>query len=52
MIELQDLSFSYGPTVPVLRHVSFSMENGHCAAILGNNGVGKSSLLKCRERSD
>ena len=47
MIELQDLSFSYGPTVPVLRHVNFSMENGHCAAILGNNGVGKSSLLKC-----
>ena len=31
----------------VLQDVSFDLENGQFLAILGNNGVGKSTLLKC-----
>lgn len=51
MIELRNIGFSYARDAePVLRDVSFKLEDGHCAAILGNNGAGKSTLLKCIDR--
>lgn len=34
----------------VLEDVSFTIEPGQCLAVLGNNGVGKSTLLKCINR--
>ena len=34
----------------ILRQVSFSVEDGRFLAILGNNGVGKSTMLKCLNR--
>lgn len=51
MIEVKDISFSYdhGQQV-VLDKVGFTLEPGQCMAILGNNGVGKSTLLKCMDR--
>lgn len=49
MIELQDISFSYGGQ-PVLSGVSFSAQAGECVGILGNNGVGKSTLITCINR--
>ena len=46
MIELQGITYSYGrDAAPVLKDVSFQLESGRCAAILGNNGAGKSTLL-------
>ena len=51
MIEVKDLSFSYGSGAPwILSHISCDLEQGHCIAILGNNGAGKSTLLKCLNR--
>lgn len=45
-IEARGLSFSYGGA-PVLRSISFSAGSGEVIALLGPNGVGKSTLLRC-----
>ena len=47
MTEIKNLCYRYpgGPTV--LENVSFYLNPGDFLAILGNNGVGKSTLLKC-----
>ena len=51
MIEVKDLSFSYGRGTPeILKRIAFSAPEGTITAILGNNGVGKSTLLKCLNR--
>lgn len=45
MIELRDVSFSYG-TKPVLRGVSFRLEQDESVVILGPSGSGKSTILR------
>lgn len=50
MIVVKDLSFAYPGTKDILHDVSFTLEPGHCLALLGNNGAGKSTLLKCFNR--
>ena len=47
MMEVKNLNYHYKGCPEVLRDVSFQMEPGRFLAILGNNGVGKSTLLKC-----
>lgn len=46
MISVQELSFSYHHA-PILREVSFSVEEGSVLCILGSNGTGKTTLLRC-----
>lgn len=43
---VENLSFSYKDR-PVLNDVSFSLRGGSVTALLGPNGVGKSTLFKC-----
>lgn len=45
-IELRNVSFSYTGNRPVLRDLSFSTERGGFLLVIGQNGVGKSTLLK------
>lgn len=45
-LSVKDISFSYGRG-EVLKDISFHSRPGECLAILGSNGVGKSTLLKC-----
>ena len=45
-LEVRGLSFSYGAR-QVLRDVSFSCGEGEPVAVLGRNGVGKSTLFRC-----
>ena len=47
MMEIKNLNFRYKGCPEVLKDVSFDIEPGKFLAILGNNGVGKSTLLKC-----
>lgn len=44
MIDIKNLSFSYGKT-PVLNNISFKLEQGRIYGLLGENGVGKTTLL-------
>jgi ATP-binding cassette subfamily F protein 3 len=40
------LSFSYKPEEPLIQNLSFEIERGKRVAIIGKNGMGKSTLLK------
>lgn len=45
-LEVQDLTAGYGP-VTILRGVDFRAEPGQITCLMGRNGVGKSTFLKC-----
>jgi branched-chain amino acid transport system ATP-binding protein len=44
-LEISNLNAGYGGT-PILRNVSFSVDDGEIVGIVGRNGVGKTTLLK------
>lgn len=46
VVSLEDLKVRYG-RAPVLHGVSLSIEEGQVYALLGRNGAGKSSLVRC-----
>ena len=50
MLKAEGLRFRYRGCEPILRGVDFSLDNGRFLAILGNNGAGKSTMLKCFDR--
>jgi ATP-binding cassette, subfamily B, multidrug efflux pump len=49
-IEFRDLTFSYGESPAVLRHVSATIEAGQTAALVGPTGSGKSTLISLLAR--
>ena len=50
MIHAENVNFSYHTDESVLKAVCLKEEAGHGIALLGNNGVGKSTFLKCFNR--
>lgn len=46
ILEVKDVNFSYDDK-QVLHDISFEAEKNHIVSILGPNGVGKTTLLKC-----
>ena len=44
MITIKDLGFRYG-TVPVLKNITMTLKEGRIYGLLGENGVGKTTLL-------
>jgi len=46
MLQVEQLNQYYGSS-HTLRGVSLAVEKGQCMALLGRNGVGKTTLLKC-----
>ncbi|ACI16777.1 cobalt ABC transporter ATP-binding protein [Coprothermobacter proteolyticus DSM 5265] len=45
LIEVDNVSFAYTEGIPVLKNVTFSLNNGS-VAIIGQNGSGKTTLVK------
>ena len=45
MIKIENVSFSYVKSVPVLNNINFDIKEGECVILLGPNGVGKSTLI-------
>lgn len=45
-LEIQNLSFTYPDGPEIYNHLSFSLDRGEKFLIVGENGVGKSTLLK------
>jgi len=43
-IEFRNVSFGYKTDMPVLRNLSFAIENGSCVALVGHSGCGKTTL--------
>lgn len=46
MIEFKNVCSSYSEDVPVLRDVSFTIDDGEFAAFVGANGAGKSTTMR------
>ena len=46
MIEVRNLSYSYGKKI-IIEDMSFDIAQGDFCAIMGPNGCGKTTLLKC-----
>lgn len=45
VLRAEDLGFGHDANTPLFEHLSFTLENGKCLAIIGKNGKGKSTLL-------
>lgn len=50
MIKVDNLSFSYKKNQEILNNINFTAHSGQILGILGNNGAGKSTILKCLNR--
>jgi len=44
-IEFHNVSFSYEPATPILKDVSFKIDPGQVAAVVGPTGAGKSTII-------
>ncbi|MBP2134416.1 iron complex transport system ATP-binding protein [Methanomicrobium sp. W14] len=47
ILDVKNVSFSYDGKENIFDNVSFSLEKGDIISILGRNGIGKSTLIKC-----
>ncbi|MGF7046327.1 ATP-binding cassette subfamily F protein 3 [Paenibacillus sp. DS2015] len=46
VLQVKDLSIAFNPKEPLFKHASFDMRRGETIALIGPNGIGKSTLLK------
>ena len=47
LIEVKNLSFSYPTKKDTLKNINLQVEEGKFTCIVGENGSGKSTFLKC-----
>lgn len=47
MFQVEDVSFSYNARREVLKGVTFSIDKGNILCLLGSNGTGKTTLIRC-----
>lgn len=47
LLEVCEAGFGYEKERPILRNVNLNLERGHILAVLGPNGIGKTTMLKC-----
>lgn len=46
VLQINELAFSFQNARPLFQHVSFQLSRGDTAALIGPNGIGKSTILK------
>ncbi|KKR79032.1 MAG: hypothetical protein UU22_C0005G0005 [Parcubacteria group bacterium GW2011_GWA2_40_8] len=46
LIRFDEVSFSYGPYIPILREVDFAVRQGSKITLMGQNGAGKSTIFQ------
>lgn len=46
ILELRDVSCGYTPDNPLIKNITFTLKEGDICALLGPNGVGKTTLFK------
>ncbi len=44
---IENACFEYIKNKPIIENVSFSLDRGEILAIMGSNGIGKTTLIKC-----
>ncbi|WP_353097155.1 ABC transporter ATP-binding protein [Tissierella praeacuta] len=47
LLEVKDGTFYYDSKTPILENINFKMGPGETMAVMGRNGVGKTTLIKC-----
>jgi iron complex transport system ATP-binding protein len=47
ILEVHNGCFSYFRTQPILKDISFTLDCGQVMAVMGRNGIGKTTLIKC-----
>lgn len=47
MLEVEHLAFSYTPARRIIEDVSFTLREGESLCVLGPNGCGKTTMLRC-----
>ena len=51
MLEMEDVSVTYGGVMTALHEVSLTVPEGSCVALLGANGAGKTTVLRAISRN-
>ena len=46
IISISHLSVGYSPSLPVISDINIEVKSGHLTCLIGENGIGKSTLLK------
>lgn len=47
ILEVKDGCYGYNKQNEILKNINIKLEEGHVLAVLGPNGIGKTTLLKC-----
>lgn len=47
VLEVSNGCFSYSNSSMILKNISFSLDEGQVMAVMGRNGIGKTTLIKC-----
>lgn len=46
LLEVKDLGIAYGKNPPIVRHISFDLDEGEVLAIVGESGSGKTTVIR------